>query len=271
MTVGGVLAKTSGMFARRYGPLFVLVVIGYLPIVAFWLLVQIGPLDRLFSAFLAKLMHVHRVLDYDAVSLGWIPLAILSGAIAIYVVARLREEPVPFWRACGGALRRAHVIVGVALFVRLATSGVATFVEYLRWDDTRWYPARTIFEVALYAGLWLIAIGLLVPAIQVAAIERRGVFGAFARTWSLARGARFKVFAIVLAFSALNHAINYALYQLLLVRDYDADSFMVYAWVRFGLEVALAPLFPVLLAVTYEHLRAAKEGPAGTQLQRIFD
>jgi hypothetical protein len=270
-SVGQVLATALGTFARRYGQLFLLVVFGYALIVAFWLVISLGPFNSFVGDLLERLRRIHPSLDYEVISLGWIPISIMGAAIAVYVVGRMRDEPVPFWRALGRALRRIHVIVAVAFVIRLSTTGVVTLVEYLRWNNEYWSTRHAPWNVALNIGLWVVAAALLVAAIPVAAVERRGVFGSLARAWQVTRGERIKVIAIVLAFSIVSTILYYALFQFMVARsDRLGDDFMVYAWVRFGVEVVLAAFYPVLVAVTYEKLRVAKEGPSENQLQRVF-
>jgi hypothetical protein len=270
-SVGQVLATAFRTFARRYGQLFGLVVFSYALIVGFWFLFAIGPLNEVVNDAMARVRRIHPVLGFETISLGWIPLAVLSAAITIYVVGRLRDEPVAFWRAFGRALRRIHVLVVVAFVLRLSTTGAATLVQYLRWEEGRRYGPPTIWDIALSLAMWIIASALLVAVIPVATVERRGAFGSVARAWRLARGDRFKVIAIVLVFTVLSYAINYTLFKLMLDRSWTDGRYMeLYTWVRFGIEILIAPLYPVVVAITYEKLRLSKEGPADSQLGRVF-
>jgi len=274
--VGSVLATTFRVYGRNLPRFFLLTVLAYVPIVGFSFLLEIDAVQELVAKLYNWFARLHPALRYDAPSGSWIPIAMLAAAIAVCTVGTMRDQRTSIWRGAATAFRRIHWIVITAFLVRLSTEGVSTVVQIALWDDeTRFYRAFSLTAYVAYAALWIVLGTIFLVAIPAVALERRGPFSALARAWTLARGERLKVLAIVLVHYVLVVGLYYGLYFAMMSDPGDVsnieDRFLYYGFARLALEVFLAPLHAVLVAVVFERLRAAKEGPGEDQLQRVFD
>lgn len=274
--VGNVLATTVRLWARELPRFFLLTVICFVPIIAWNILMSVDAVGgALYEHVYHPLQRLHPALGPHVVSGEWITDALLGAAITLCVVGRLRDERVSIWRALGATLRRLPSIVGIALIVRLLTWGPGMVIAVLRWDENQFVPRFSLLEWTLSELLWIVLMSLFLVALPVAIAERRGVWSSIGRAFALGRGERSKVFAVKLVHTAVLVALFYGTsWVLLLSSDTAADygrRFMVYAYVRFGIELVIASLAAVLAAVVYERLRASKEGATPTQLQTVFD
>jgi hypothetical protein len=275
--VGNVLATTVRIWVRNLPRFLLLTVICYLPILAWFLLLQIDSVNDLAQRqFYRRLYDLHPVLlSSDAGSATWIFVAVLAAAVATCTVAQLRGERVGIGRGLATSLRCMPSLVGSAFVVRLATVGVFTAISILRWDETLMGRTSLTWLVA-YQALWATLASLFVATLPAVVIERRGVVSALGRSVGLAHGNRIKVLAVVLVHQALMFGIYVLLYELMMPspgEDYgDLERrFQLYAYVRFGVELVFVSLGAVVAAVVYERLREAREGPAPGTLDRIFE
>ncbi|MBA3502893.1 MAG: hypothetical protein M4D80_04780 [Myxococcota bacterium] len=280
MTVGNVLATTFRLWGRNLPRFFLLTVVCYLPIVGWYALHEISAVkDALHNYLYEPLFRLHPMLHPEAVGLGFIPLAVFAAAAAVCIVATLRDERASIWRGLAVALRRLPALVVIALVTRLATTGIASVIRIVRYDPDRPYasPDTTYPWLVLLAVIWIVAWSFFISAIPAATLERRGPFSAIARGFALARGNWIKILAVVLVHYVLVFALYMTVSQLMLPWVFGGDHedtqsrLQIYAYVRLGIEVLLVPLAAILAAVVYERLRAAKEGPAPNQLDRVFD
>ena len=205
----------------------------------------------------------------------WIIYALLTSAIALWVVGHLRGDPFSLGGAITGTLRRTLGLFVAGLLVRALTMGVLVVVAMLLWDRMEWYT-RGDGTYILWGVAWAVLMSLLVPVIPALVVEQRNPFSALARGFTLGRGYRIKVFAIVLFGQVLYFGIYYLLYTLMIPSPYDGMEtyqwrMQLYGWVSLGVEALLASLWSVGDAVIYEKLREAKEGPVAAQLHRVFD
>lgn len=252
-----------GIYGRRFGPLFVLVVLAYAVVLAG---MEIGRrldvVQRAIGHVFIWFMEHGLVPKPQVVSLAWVPLAVLSAAIAIAVTARLRDEQVAWPRALARACRRAPVVIAVAFVVRIATLGIATTFQLLSTTTSG------LFRMVGYNLIWIAMMSLVVTAVVVAAVERRGIVGSIVRGWRLADGARVRVFVLVLV-AHVATTLLFVTLETLVIPD-RSSNFELYGDLATALEILLAPIAPLVATVIYERLRIAKEGPAATQLERVF-
>ena len=272
--VGNVLATTVRIWLRNLPRFFLLTVICYVPIVGWNFLLAIDGLDELVQRLYGRLVNLHPALVPEAASGAWIVLALFSAAIATCTVSLVRGERVGIWRGLASSLRRAPWLVGTALLLRLFTSGVLVLVTILRWEPGQYMARSTPTWWIVNGALWIVLSSVFLGAIPAAIVERRGVLSSLTRAFTLARGERFKVIAVVL----VHYVLLVALYMLswkLVVESADEtvmlSRFELYSYLRFGLEILLASLGAVLAAVVFERLREAKEGPAPTHLHTVFE
>lgn len=276
MTVGHVLRTAFLLWFRNLPRFLLLTAVCFVPIVGWYLLLRIPAVSRAVFAYVeVPLAKLHPVLEGQAASGRWIVFALLGAAIATCTVARLRGERASIWRGLASAVRRAPWLVGTALIVRLATTGVITAIQIAQWDPEDRFRTPSLTSIIAHDALWVALASLFLAAIPAAVIERRGVLSAIARGFTLARGARIRVLAALLVYQALMAGIYYLLYRLVLVPAFTEYGFSswryeLYAWLQFGIQVVFAALAPILAAVIYERLRAAKEGPSEGELDRVF-
>ncbi|MDQ3336440.1 MAG: hypothetical protein M4D80_14830 [Myxococcota bacterium] len=271
-SVGDVLATTVKIWVRNLPRFFLLTVICYLPILG-WSWLYAAHHEVLDEHVFKPIARLHPELA-DVVSGKWVPLTVLSAAVAVCTVGRLGDERVTIWRALVIAMRRLPWLVGVAFIVRVATTGVMTVIAIVRWDDDAFATRASAAETIVYEVLLVALVSLFIVAVPVAAVERRGVLSSIARAFTLARGERVKVFAIMLvetvAIAGIFIGADLLLLQVSDTATEYGQNFLIYAYVRFAMRVILYSLAGVLAAVIYERLRASKEGPVPSMLQRVF-
>ena len=279
VTVGSVLAAGFRVWGRNLPRFLLLTVVCWVPLFGWYALHWIDAFDALVKEHIyMRLYDLHPALmESRAFGLGWIPFSVFGGAIAVCTVAELRGERVSIWRGLGLAVRHALSLIVLAFVIRLATYGISVAIQIARWDPrVIFFEQRAgIFWRAFYAVLWLVMSSLFVAALPAAAVERRGPFSAIARGFAILRGNWIKVLAVGIVLYVVVFLLYYGLAQAMLpwvmTGEDTHDRFVIYSNVRVGLEILLFALAPVLAAVIYEHAREAKEGPAPTQLDRVFD
>jgi hypothetical protein len=279
VTVGNTLATIVRIWGRNLPRFLLLTVVCYLPIAGVYALLSIDAI----GAVLDK--HVYEPLwklhpgghAQDFVSLRWTVFAVFGAAIALCTVAEVRGARTSIWRGLALALRRTLPLIAVAFVVRLATHGIALAIRIVRWDPhaSMYENVDSIYWQVFFSVLWIVTTALFIAALPAAAVERRGPFAAIARGFTMLRGHWLAVLAILLVHYVLVTALYVGLSQLMFPWMMQADDvenrFMIYALVRFALELLLLALVPVIGAVIYERAREAKEGPAPDQLDRVFD
>ena len=137
-----------------------------------------------------------------------------------------------------------------------------------------------VYAVAVVTGLALLIVPgvmlMLAWAIPAAILveERAGVLQSFRRSQQLTRGARWKIFGLLLLFYAVSICKEVAVE--LLSSEWDSTTLAasysnpVYLGLTAVAETLLAALWCCVLAALYVELRQWKDGPASQQLEQIF-
>ena len=278
--VGHAIATVFRVWGRNLPRFLLLTLVCYLPIIGWYALHQIDAFQTWANEHLYRRVYeLHPALHpSEVIGLGWIALAIGGAAIAICTIAELRGARTSIWRALWLALRHVFALAVIALAVRLATYGVAAAIQIARWDPML-PPYRSTSEIwmAVFAVLWIVTSSVFLAAAPAAIAERRGPLSAIARNFAVLRGAWPKVLAIGTLHYALAFGIYYGVSSLMMpwiMSDFTDDTrwrLIVYGQVRMIIELVLFSLASVIAAVIYERARAAKEGPAPDQLDRVFE
>lgn len=273
-TVGNVLAATFRIWARNLPRFLLIGLVCFAPVIAWYVLIRIDAIRELAQRYYYRpVWELHPALQ-NITGGDWIAGGLLYGAIAAVVVRLVRSERIGVFRGLGRAVRRGGSLFVGSLAEHIATSGVITVVIMLLWSRERWLWGGTgPYVWILWSAAWVVMHSLFCIVWPVAVIEGRGPLSTIARTFALARGNRFKVIAIVLVLWVLIAGLNYAMYELFF-RTNDLDSYRrnmeIYGYVRFSVEILFSTLSATTLAVTYEQLREAKEGPTPDALDRVF-
>jgi hypothetical protein len=188
-------------------------------------------------------------------------LAILqvgAAAIAIGTLQFLRGQQMDFGRCLGQGFAVAAPVSGAALLVGLVTAVPAAALAVLGTIA----DSPIIFVGLVLAPL--IALPFLV-AVPAAALERKGVSSALARSIELTRGSYGRLLGILLLMAAV--------YVAIVVVMGTAVDVIVGIILPFSLAAVLAygTFAAVLAAVLYLELRRVKEGLGAEDMAKLFD
>jgi hypothetical protein len=182
-----------------------------------------------------------------------------QGAVVLMVFQKLRGEPPDVFRTVQAAFRRLLPILGVVVSISFA-SFVATFVIVVLTRLFLLFVLLLIPLLALFVA-WSVAI----PA---AVVEPIGPWSALARSASLTKGERGRIFVVWLVcafvwwiFTMLATAV---------LSSFGSESGWPALLARF-LFLAVVGSFPAVVpAVVYHELRESREGIGLDQLASVF-
>jgi hypothetical protein len=189
---------------------------------------------------------------------GLAMLQVGAAAVAIGTLQQLRGQPADFTRCLSHGFAVMAPVSGVALLVGLIVGIPAAGLAVLG-----------IFAESpiLFAGLALaplIAAPFLV-AVPAAALERKGVSSALARSIELTRGSYGRLLGILLMMVAVYIAI-------VAVMGVTVDVIAgVILPITLAAVLAYGTFAAVLATVTYLELRGAKEGIGTEEIAKLFD
>lgn len=273
--IGSVLATMFRIWFRHLHRILAVTLVVYLPNIA-WVVVAQTEWGRefLFRHYYQPLYELHPVFYGNLASGEWLITSLLGVALAHGTLAVMTGERMAIGGAVATGVRRALPALAIGLLVRLATTGVASLVAVLIWDRRTLYTNELV--VYAWAALLIFLQSLFVPALPVCAAERRGVFGAIRRSFSLARGQRLRIFAITLVQTVTMWIVFRVLFALLSPSPSGGfDSYeawmRIWSYIGLGFELLITSLFAVMAAVVYERLRESKEGMRPADLDRVFD
>ena len=253
MTIGGVVARAFAAVgaapALFFGTSFLLVA---LPSLALRLLtfgvVQTGVPGNPFAGIRWGL--------FATSGIGWWVLYFAAQAVLIRVtVAELDGRPEPVGAYIGGAARSLPALLGLSILLSLAV----------------WFGMILLFVPGIIlAMIWSVAAPALVA-------ERIGVFASFGRSRRLTKGARWRIFGlVVLVFaiywvaSAVIGVGNIAASGLVRAAAVAATPSITTTLLAAVLQTAFIALWSAIQTTLYVELRDWKDGPAGDRLADIF-
>jgi len=189
---GSVLSRSFGIWARNVFPFTILALLIQGPLIAFALLVPIeAEVEVGFYVLAVK-------------TIPWALRLITAGPVAYGVFQQLRGTPARLLESVTVGMSRMIGVIAVATVVFLLIVGVlfAGFVA--------------IFLVLQRASLFAILAGLpavllscvFFVAIPAAVVEGRGVFGSMSRSAVLTKGARTRIFRILLVIIVLGVGVE---------------------------------------------------------------
>lgn len=249
ISVGSILGSGFHVFRQHTFAFLGMVLIGLLPGIVVGILAAFVTEDGLTPAWLDVLNAIASVGGY--VSFG-------AGVHA--AVQTLQGQPVYLSESVSMGLRRFFPVFAVTLLYVIAV---------------------VLGAVALIIGLFFV-MAILHPALAVAVVERRGVFGALKRGAELSKGNRLTLFFTGVVFVGCTMG---AMFLLLFVLGLLATSLgfaagdsgaggIVAAVLVFLLMVPLylsmLALYAILTATAYHELRVEKDGAAPEQLAGVF-
>lgn len=190
-----------------------------------------------------------------------------QAAVIFAVYRRLRGERPSFRGSLRGGFHRFAPVLRVALallaieFVLNVILGVAYYVMLFRSDFAE-YDFFFYFALALHALMLLLVTPFWV-AVPAAVVDRDR--SCLVRSWSLTRGFRVRVFAVLLLVAAIGYARRYLLWPL--TTDLGFAARQTVTWAQ---ELLVDSFAAVLAVVGYRALRLNKEGLDVTTLEEIF-
>jgi len=267
--IGSVLAASVRIWARNLVRFIAITALLYLPVIA-WDLAVLVDAFGIFSRYYRFVFDLNPVLRGLPSGL-FVVHACTTAAVAQGVLVALNGKPSPIGRSLAVAVRRFLPVVGVALIVQVVTLGV--FAALLWLVSLLGDLDLAILGALLFYVVVLSVFNLVIP---VAAAERRTVIGSIVRGFRLARGGRFRVFALVLLWQVAYWGGQQLLSLIVFsYRGPDSDAYRraatLYGYINLGFHLVLFSLGAVIAAVSYRFLRDDKEGPATEQLVQVFE
>jgi hypothetical protein len=244
------------------------------------------PLAALFQAVptlvsyagMSRLMTAFEERRYGAMGLDWtwvileavtaylFPLA-FQAVVAYAVFQSLRGRPAGWGTSFGKGLTRLPNALGASLLVVL---GILVPIFLLTMFLAVLGPGPAVLGM-LGGFVWAIMIGCAwFVSIQCAVVEG-GVARAVARSSALTRGARGKIFAIMLLVYLLPSLIDFAVDRIVFPDSEMLDNWRGQIFAASALSVVFSALQAVTAAVVYHDLRKAKEGVDVSDLVKVFE
>lgn len=257
-TVGAVLGKGFGILFGRFHVFVVMTVIAMSPLIAYGLLRRpdSGDLSGAYGeAFLVTV-------------LGWLLYAFLSAAVTYAVVEQMSGRRAGIGASLSVGLARAvplFLFVIVLMLIFVAVLIPAGIVAAAAGKDS---PVGTI---AVWAAMLWFTCAFYV-AVPTATVERLGI-GAVGRAWNLTKGARLRIFAVLLV-------LFVAFFLGVFVIGFIAGATEAAHVTGVNWPVLISSIVFVLLvflgqavfsAVAYALLRHDRDGVEATDLARVFE
>jgi len=267
VSVGAVLARSFGFYLRHLPALFLIGAVCFLP----HLFVQWELVDRLWRG----------ARESEVLAAAWLFLGLafllplfVQGAVTLGVFQHLRGEAVRLPRSIARGVLSLPSLLGVFVLLALALAG-ALFVGSLPVTLLRSGPNRSEGAdlIATLGVLALVAFVLCVyfVAVQAVIVERVGPWRAMGRSRDLTRGARWKIFALLILVVTARWLAGLGLHRIVLGPATSVADVRLYVGVDTVLNVLFATLAAVWTAVLYHDLRRAKEGVSIEDLLKVFE
>jgi hypothetical protein len=195
----------------------------------------------------------------------------LSVALVIFAVyARLQGRTARVAECVRGGLRRVLPVLRVSVCLLLAETVMLCGAMLVLWSMSSWGSSTAFWFLLYWADLWIpLMIAVLlspfwVAAVPAAVVEKPGKL--LRRSWSLTRGHRFAVCAIVL----LLFAIDWASVRLIVQEVPEDVPSLAWKCIWWTQELLMVSLGAVFAAVGYHALRLEKEGVDVSDLEKVF-
>jgi hypothetical protein len=285
-SLGEALARSFGCFGRHL-PVLGLFALGvFVPLVVF----QLGVGERAFRQG-AQMDESLRALGYGALRLDFwgrldrlgapwarlfdlgLPL-LLQATVTFGVFQYLSGGSVNYGRSLGRGMARILPVLGVAILTGLLALAVLFVIGFLMTAVLSTIGGglgAAILLLLVVMVVLFVIITVFFVSVQATIVERVGPAAAMARSAFLTRGARWKIFAVVVLVG-----IATALVQWVVRQGFGAEpETWSAARMAIVLSTAVAAIFSVFqavaAAVVYHDLRRAKEGVGLEELMRVFD
>lgn len=220
------------------------------------LYLAVNATSSIYSLTLAGTAEVDTSLGVNLLTLAEAFVGIVVGAAVTYAtVQELRGHRVDFAEFFGRGLAQAGAAVKVALL-----SGILLILAFI---------ALVVPGLVLYTMWWV--------AIPVAVIERPGAVASLRRSAELTKGVRWRIFALILGFLFAVLGGGLLIVAVIVVGAELSAGIGAVAldWISiiagWILSAALMATQAVLIAVSYYHLRVAKEGVGIDEIAAVFD
>jgi len=230
-TVGTLLSRTFAIWGKSFGPIALLALVVYSPLLL-WVLLA-GPaeglglgsgMQSLLSSFLSFL---------------------LTGAVTLLVLRQLAGERIGFGKALAATAERFF-----AIFTTSFLGGLATLVG-----------------LALLVVPGLVVFAMIFVAVPVAVVERPGASASLSRSAHLTKGHRWHLFCVAVVLFLLVGVVA-GVAQTLLALGAAGHAGALFGEVVGALAGSIPA---VASAVAYHDLRVLKEGVDTASLVRVFE
>lgn len=204
--------------------------------------------------------------------------AVLQAAVTRATVERLASRPAMFADALGAALRHAPPVLAIVLIQCLAMLMAGAFMLLPIFGLASIMTPMALGVAGSLIGITAIVLvalpGVLLYTLWIAAIpayvtERTGISAAFGRSRELTRGARFRIFLILLPVIAGIYGLEFAVSHI--VWELVSYAELPYLLILSAFAALTSAILAVVIACIYVELRDAKEGVDPGELVAIFN
>jgi hypothetical protein len=258
-SIGNVLGTGFKVWFKNLAPFLLMFTIIELPYLA-WL-IHTSPDQAAMLGSLSEHNHDPQAamdVAFQSLKLTFIGLGIsriletlASAALTYGVIMELHGKRAGMISCVTTGLRRFAPAFGVGILASLCVCGGCI--------------ALVIPGIMLACGLWV--------AMQASVIEKPGLIGALKRSFTLTKGHRMEIFALLVIIIMITAAVNKILTMIVVPGDLadQAAHYDKVVYLQWAITVVFGSLGAVLASVAYYYLRAEKEGTSATELASVFD
>lgn len=246
LPIGGLVAKSIGIYLGNLLPFVVLAAIALAPWIVMRFYLEANP-----PRVPAGGKPGFEPLPLAAVVLQQLGAQVLTGALTFGVVQKLRGIPTDLGQV---------LTIGFKSFLRVLVVGIV-------------YGLLVGLGTVLLVVPGMIVMTIFYVALPAAVLENKGVGGAMARSSDLTRGNRWQIFGAVLLFAVVmfGATLLIGLLLYLTMKDQALQEGSIPAWLEVAFTLLLAPFGATMPAVCYFLLRTGKENVDAKQVAAVFD
>lgn len=196
----------------------------------------------------------------------------VQAVVTLGVFQYLRGQGMQYGRSFGRGMERFFPVLGIAIITALLMIAAAIPAVIVITALAR---SASGLLAGVIAGLLMLCVIVGITcvffvSVQAAIVERIGPARAMSRSSSLTRGARWKIFGVILIFGIIAFVLQMIVNRVLLGDFPTLDDWRVYVIVSTAVTAVFSVLQAVAATVIYHDLRRAKEGVDLDELMRVF-
>ncbi|MFT4841757.1 MAG: hypothetical protein ACJA0V_003380 [Planctomycetota bacterium] len=232
LSLGKLVSQSFRVYLRNFVPFVLLSVVILSPWIVFSVVVPVGPEDT--------------GMQFVGMLLSMLMTYVLTGALTFGVVQQLRGKPASMAEAVSKGMQALLRALGTGILcgIRIFLFSLLLFIPGI-WEQLRLYVA-----------------------LPVAIMENTSGSAAIARSIRLTDGSKWQIFGAWFVMFTLPILIVTVVVVTYTIMSPDG---MVPAWINIVVQLAIAPLAAVAMAVCYFLLREGKENKSVEEIAAVFD